>query len=68
MTWQEELQSNLEMFTDAKKFWTPEELQMAYRIWNGANGEKFGYRQDTGCSSCRRSIVQGCIKLAQQMK
>jgi len=66
MTWQEELEANLSLFTEAKKFWTPEELAMAYRIWNGAHKDQFGPRVDTGCSSCRRSIVQGCIKLAQK--
>jgi len=54
------------MFTGTKNLWQPEELAIAYRIWNGANAEKHGYRQDTGCSSCRRAIVQGCVKLAQQ--
>jgi hypothetical protein len=66
MTWQEELKANLHFFTGTKNYWTPEEMQMAYRIWNGANSERFGTRVDTGCSSCRRTIVQGCIKLAEQ--
>lgn len=67
MTWQEELQANSHLFDGTKKFWLPEELALAYRIWNGANAENHGYREDTGCSSCRRAIVQGCVKLAQSI-
>ena len=65
MTWQEELKANLHLFQGKKNMWEPEELAMAYRIWNGAHGAQFGFRVDTGCSSCRRSIVQGVVKLAQ---
>jgi hypothetical protein len=41
-------------------------LQMVYRIWNGALGEKFGYKNDTGCGSCRRDVVTGVRKFALQ--
>ena len=68
MSWEEKLKANLSMFDGKKNLWQPEELAIAYEIWNGANGEKYGYRVDTGCSDCRRSIVQGCVKLAQQVK
>jgi hypothetical protein len=64
--WEIELTQNLEMFTSDKKHWTPEELQMVYRIWNGALGEKFGYKNDTGCGSCRRDVVTGVRKFALQ--
>ena len=64
--WEIELTHNLEMFTSDKKNWTPEELQMAYRIWNGALGEKHGYKHDTGCGSCRRDVVVGVRKFALQ--
>jgi hypothetical protein len=66
MTWEEELKANLTLFDGKKSVWMPDELDLAYRIWNGAHGAHFGYRVDTGCSSCRRSIVQGCVKLALQ--
>ena len=62
--WEIELTHNLEMFTSDKKHWTPEELQMAYRIWNGALGEKHGYKHDTGCGSCRRDVVTGVRRFA----
>jgi hypothetical protein len=39
---------------------------MAYRIWNGALGEKHGYKHDTGCGSCRRDVVTGVRKFALQ--
>ena len=68
MTWEEELKANLTLFDGKKNLWEPEELALAYRIWNGANSAQFGFRKDTGCSSCRRSIVQGCVKLAQKIK
>jgi hypothetical protein len=68
MTWEEKLKANLNMFDGTKKIWLPEELALAYEIWNGANGEKHGYRQDTGCSDCRRAIVKGVAKLAEQLK
>jgi len=68
MTWEEELKTNLQLFTTAKNYWTPEEIQMAYRVWNGANASQFGPRVDTGCSSCRRSIVQGCRKIAEKIE
>jgi hypothetical protein len=64
--WEIELTQNLEMFTSDKKNWTPEELQMVYRIWNGALGEKHGYKRDVGCGSCRREVVTGVRKFALQ--
>lgn len=64
--WEKELEENLELFTGTKNYWTPEEIQIAYRVWNGANGPQFGFKADTGCSSCRRSIVEGCRKIALQ--
>ena len=68
MTWEEELKVNLHLFTGIKKYWTPEEMQMAYRVWNGAHRDQFGPRVDTGCSSCRRSIVEGCRKIAEKIE
>jgi hypothetical protein len=66
MTWQDKLQANITLFDGKKSMWLPEELALAYEIWNGAHSAQFGRRVDTGCSSCRRTIVQGVVKLAQQ--
>ena len=66
MTWQEELQANSHLFDGKKSLWQPEELALAYKIWNAANAGTHGFRIDTGCSSCRRAIVSGVVKLAQQ--
>jgi len=66
LAWERELVDNLALFTSDKKHWTPEELQLVYRIWNGALGEKFGYKNDTGCGSCRRDVVIGVKKFALQ--
>lgn len=38
-----------------KKVWQPEELAHAYVIYNLHTGDS---RHDTGCSSCRRSIIK----------
>ena len=66
MTWEDQLKANLHLFDGKKTVWQSEELALAYEIWNGANAAKHGFRVDTGCSSCRRSIVQGVVKLALQ--
>lgn len=66
LAWEIELTHNIQMFTSDKKNWTPEELQMVYRIWNGALGAKHGYKNDTGCGSCRREVVVGVRKFALQ--
>ena len=37
-----------------KRVWQPDELAYTYRIYNLYSGEN---RSDTGCGSCRRSII-----------
>jgi hypothetical protein len=37
-----------------KRVWQPEELALTYHIFNLHFGEN---RKDTGCGSCRRSII-----------
>jgi hypothetical protein len=50
--------------TNGKKIWQPEELLYTYQIFNLHFGEN---RQDTGCGSCRRSVVNHVRKLYQNM-
>ena len=62
------LEENKDVFVPNKNYFTPDEIQTAYRIWNTAHAIKHGYRTDSGCSSCRRSIVQGVLKLVAEHK
>jgi hypothetical protein len=62
------LEENKDVFIPSKTFFTPDEMALAYRIWNTAHAIKHGYRTDSGCSSCRRSIVQGVLKLVAEHK
>ena len=52
-------------FETDKKIWQSEELQVVYLIFNLATGEN---RRDTGCGSCRRSVVNRVKKMYQQEK
>ena len=65
MTWEEEVKANLELFQEAKKNWNGDEMALAYRIYNGHNGTAL---RDTGCGSCRRSVIAHCIKIAAGFK
>jgi hypothetical protein len=65
MTWQEELEQNISLFDEPKKNWSGDELALAYRIYNGYNGT---YLVDTGCGSCRRSVIAHCMKIAKDSK
>ena len=65
MTWEEELKANLELFQEQKKNWSGDELAMAYRIYNGFNNV---HLVDTGCGSCRRSVIAHCMKIAKDFK
>ena len=63
MTWQELLSEHHTMFNGVKKVWQPEELVIAYKIYNGHYGTNL---RDTGCGSCRRSVLAHCHKIAQK--
>lgn len=65
MHWQEKLQLHKDKFDGTKKIWHPEEIALAYEIWNEANSGKFLPKTDTGCGSCRRAVITGVVKLAQ---
>jgi hypothetical protein len=61
MTWQELLAKHHTMFNGVKKVWQPEELSIAYQIYNGHYNTNL---RDTGCGSCRRSVLAHCHKIA----
>lgn len=65
MEWKEELEQNLDLFKPVKRNWQADELAMAYRIYNGYYGTAL---RDTGCGSCRRSVLQHLIKIAEEVK
>ncbi len=67
MTWQEQLRLHKEKFNGTKNAWHPEEIALAYLIWNEANAGKFPPKVDTGCGSCRRAVITGVVKLAQSL-
>lgn len=67
MTWQEQLRLHKEKFNGTKNTWHPEEITLAYLIWNEANADKFPPKVDTGCGSCRRAVITGVVKLAQSI-
>ena len=67
MDWKEELKLHKDKFNGKKDYWHPEEVALAYRIWNGANAEQFGYRTDSGCASCRRTVIIGVMKLVNKI-
>ena len=67
MDWKEELKLYKSKFDGKKDYWEPEEVALAYRIWNGAHAEQFGNRVDTGCNSCRRTVIIGVMKLAKEI-
>ena len=46
--------------TKDKKVWQPDELYYTYQIYNMYFGEN---RVDTGCGSCRRSVIAHVRKL-----
>ncbi len=50
-------------FEGDKKIWQPEEVAVAYVIFNLETGEN---RVDTGCGSCRRAVVTRVKKLFLQ--
>ena len=50
-------------FKTDKKIWQPEEVAVAYAIFNLETGEN---RRDTGCGSCRRAVVTRVKKMFLQ--
>jgi len=67
MTWQELLTLHKDKFDGKKNMWHPEEIALAYQIWNDAYRDKFPQRVDVGCGSCRRAVINGVVNLANNM-
>jgi len=67
MTWQEKLQLHKDKFDGKKSAWHPEEIALAYEIWNEANADRFQAKVDVGCGSCRRAVINGVVQLANNM-
>jgi hypothetical protein len=63
--WEEDLIRNINLFQPVKKTWQPQELAIAYKIYNGYTGTTL---RDTGCGSCRRSVITRCIKIAEEYR
>jgi|LakMenEpi03Aug12_release.lakeMendotaPanAssembly.Ray.scaffolds.fasta_scaffold2739410_2 hypothetical protein len=63
--WKVELETNIDLFQPVKRNWQPDELAIAYRIYNGYYGTAI---RDTGCGSCRRSVLQHLIKIAEEYR
>jgi hypothetical protein len=63
--WQILLDENLDLFKPVKRTWTPEEMQKAYFIYNGHYGKSL---RDTGCGSCRRSVLQHLFNIAEKRR
>jgi len=64
MTWQEKLQANKHLFGEGRRTWSVEELALAYEIDNEANGLN---NRDTGCGSCRRSVISRIRNLVKRL-
>jgi hypothetical protein len=63
--WEQELRNNLHLFEPVKKVWQPDEMAIAYRVYNGHYGTAL---RDTGCGSCRRSVLAHCLKIAEKYR
>jgi hypothetical protein len=63
--WEQELRNNLHLFEPVKKVWQPDEMAIAYRVYNGHYGTAL---RDTGCGSCRRSVLAHCLKIADKFR
>jgi hypothetical protein len=59
--WEMELIKNKSLFTGDKRHWTPEEMSLAYHIYNSYHGTRL---TDTGCGSCRRSVLANVKRIA----
>lgn len=63
--WEKELVDNLHLFEPFKRVWQPNEMAIAYRVYNGHYGSAL---RDTGCGSCRRSVLSHCLKIAEKYR
>jgi len=63
MGWEEALRESAHLFPKDKKVFQPEELAIAYHIYNLHFGTM---KRDVGCGACRRDIITAVKKLAQK--
>ena len=63
MDWKTDMAANIGLFDGKKRQWQPDEMQIAYRIYNNYYGSNV---IDSGCGSCRRSVLAHCYKIAQR--
>jgi hypothetical protein len=63
--WEIDLIKNIHMFSPVKRVWQPDEMALAYRIYNGHYGTAL---RDTGCGSCRRSVLAHCLKIVENYR
>jgi hypothetical protein len=63
--WEVLLNDNLHLFKGEKRVYVPEDLKIAYQIYNGHYGKTL---RDTGCGSCRRSVIAHCTKIAEDWR
>jgi hypothetical protein len=56
----EAFEANGHLYTPKKRIWTADELALTYHLYNLHWNES---RVDTGCGSCRRSIIAHVRKL-----
>jgi hypothetical protein len=61
MTWEEELAANVHLFDGTKRAWSPDQVALCYRIYNGYHNDS---KRDTGCGSCRKNVIANCRKIA----
>jgi hypothetical protein len=60
MSWEQELKDNAHLFPMDKKVFQPDEVALAYHIYNMHFGTM---KRDTGCGACRREVVTAVKKL-----
>jgi hypothetical protein len=64
MDWQEALRQSAHLFPMGKTTFPPDEVALAYVIYNA----KFGTsKRDLGCGSCRRDVILAVKKLVQKL-
>jgi hypothetical protein len=60
--WKQLLKDNLHLFAKDKRAWTPEEMDIAFHIHNMTSEVAL---RNTGCGSCKRSVIARCKYLAR---
>ncbi len=61
--WEQQIAEHGHLFPMDKKVFQPEEIALAYHIFNLKNGTM---KRDTGCGACRRDVIIGVKKLVER--